>query len=522
MATERLSMRKTREILRQKWDLCRSHRDIAASLGIGVGTVSKAAGRAKAAGLDWSTVAELSEEALERRLYGEQSAPCHQRPLPSPTYIHEELHKTGVTLQLLHLEYLEQHPGGYKYTQFCEAYRRWQKKRGLTMRHMHHAGEKLFVDYSGKKPEIVNPETGECVPVELFVAVLGASNYTYAEATLSQRSTDWIGSHIRAFEYLQGIAKVVVPDQLRSGVSKPCWYEPGIQRTYDEMARHYGTVVIPARPGKSRDKAKVENAVLIAQRWILARLRNQAFFSLAELNDRIKELLEDLNGRVMRDYGKSRQELYETLDRPALMPLPSTRFVYGEWKVGVGVNIDYHIQYDFHYYSVPYQLARERVDVRAGAMTIEIFFKGRRVASHSRSRQKGRFTTNREHMPKSHRAHAEWTPERIINWAGTVGPNAQRLVRAILEDRPHPEQGYRSCLGILRLAEKYGSERLEQAAARAFFARARSYTHVESILKTGLDRAPLPNPDEQPKQLPLTHANLRGAVYYKKNGDNQC
>jgi transposase len=288
------------------------------------------------------------------------------------------------------------------------------------------------------------------------------------------------------------------------------------------MAHHYGAVVIPARPGRPQDKSKAEVGVQVAQRWILARLRNQTFFSLAELNDRIRELLTELNDRTMRVYGKSRRELYEMLDRPALMPLPSSRFAYGEWKIDVGVNIDYHVQYDGHYYSVPHQLVGERVDVRATAMTIEIFAKGTRVASHTRSRHKGRFSTRDEHMPKSHRAHAQWSPERIIRWAGTVGPGTQRLVKAILEDRPHPEQGYRSCLGILRLADKYGHERLEQAAARAFFARARSYTHVESILKHGLDRAPLPNPDEQQNQLPLSHTNLRGADYYSQKEEDPC
>lgn len=390
------------------------------------------------------------------------------------------------------------------------------------MRQIHRAGEKLFVDYSGKKPEIVDSTTGECIAVELFVAVLGASSYTYAEATLTQQSPDWVASHLRAFEYFGGATKVLVPDQLRSGVGKPCWYEPGIQRTYDEMAAHYGSVVVPARGGKPKDKAKVESGVLVAQRWILARLRNQTFFSLAELNDRIAELLEELNNREMKLLGKSRQELFERLDKPALLPLPSRRFEYGEWKIDVRVNIDYHIQLEHRFYSVPYQLVGERVDARLSAMTVEICFKGRRVGSHRRSFRRGSYTTQPGHMPKSHRAHAKWTPSRFINWAAKIGENTKRLVRAILEDRPHPEQGYRSCLGIIRLGKTYGAERLEKAAGRAYFAKARSYKHVEAILKNGLEQAPLPTGENESKQLPLIHENLRGADYYKQNGDKNA
>jgi transposase len=515
-------MRKTKEILRQKWLLKLSHREAATSLGIGVGNVGNTMSRAKAVGLTWTNVEQMDEAELEKRLYGVPASPGTKRSLPSPEYIHQELHKTGVTLQLLHIEYLEQFPGGYKYTQFCEHYRRWQKKRGVTMRQIHRAGEKLFVDYSGKRPEIVDPQTGECIKVELFVAVLGASNYTYAEVTRTQQSHDWVSSHIRAFEYLGGAPTVVVPDQLRSGVSRPCWYEPGIHRTYEDMASHYSAVVIPARGGNPKDKAKVEGAVLIAQRWILARLRNQTFFSLDELNERIAELLEELNNRDMKLYGKSRRELFESLDRPAMKALPARRFVFGEWKIDASVNIDYHIQLDHRFYSVPYQLAGERVDARTSAMTVEIFFKGRRVASHARSFRRGSYTTLSEHMPRSHRAHAEWSPSRFINWAGKVGENTQRLVRAILEDRPHPEMGYRSCLGILRLAKFYGDERLERATARAYFAGARSYKHVEAILKNSLDQAPLPTNDEEPKQLTLIHKNLRGADYYKKETGKEC
>lgn len=507
-------MRNVKEILRQKWILGRSNREVAASVGVSAGAISQVTTRAKSAKLEVSQVEQLDEEQLQQKLYGAPASYSHNRELPSGEYIHKELHKKGVTLQLLHLEYIEQNPEGYKYTQFCEYYRRWRKKRGLTMRQEHRAGEKMFVDYSGKKPQIVDPKTGECIEVELFVAVLGASSYCYAQATMSQKGHDFIDSHVRAFEYFGGVSEVIVPDQLKSAVVKSCRYEPGIQRTYEEMASHYGAVVIPARPYKPRDKAKVETAVLVVQRWVLARLRNQTFFSLGELNERIAELIEELNNRIMRAYGKSRRELYESLDKPALKPLAGQRFCYGQWKLDVTVNIDYCVNIDFHNYSVPYQFQGEKMDARMGGMTVEIFRKGKRIASHLRSFRRGGFTIAPEHMPKSHQQHLKWTPSRLIRWGDTIGANTSKLIETILNDRPHPEQGYRSCLGIIRLGQKYGEQRLENACARALWAGARSYKHVESILKNGLDQIAFNQPQDQPKQLYFVHDNVRGAQYY--------
>jgi transposase len=514
MATERLSMHKSREILRLKWLLDKSHRDIARSIKGSVGAVSNVLTRASEAGLnDWASVEALSDEALETKLYGERASVGGQRPLPDPLYIQRERRRPGVTLELLHLEYLEQHPDGYRYTQFCEFYRQWLKTRGLTMRQVHRAGEKLFVDYSGKKPSIVDPKTGVVTEVELFVAVLGASNYTYAEASLTQQVRDWIGSNNRVLSFLGGVPGAIVPDQLKSGVTVPCRYEPVVQRNFEELGAHYNTVVLPARPAKSRDKAKVEVAVQIAQRWILARLRNQTFFSLSELNERIGELLDDLNNRRMRLYGASRRDLFERLDKPALKPLPSKPFVFAEWKEAT-VNIDYHVEYDHHFYSAPHHLARERVEVRATATTVEILRHNERVYAHVRSFVRGGFTTIPEHMPKSHREHLEWSPSRIVHWGESVGIKTGELVAAILAERPHPEQGYRSCLGILRLGKRYGNDRLEAACARALAVRARSYRHVDSILKRGLDRLPLPTA-EPPAQLTFAvRENVRGGGYY--------
>lgn len=510
MATKRLTMIKTKEILRQKWVLERSHREVAQSVGVSAGVVGATLARARKAGLsDWSQVDPLDDAALESQLYGRKLESA--RPLPDCSHVHAERSRPGVTLQLLHHEYLEAHPYGYQYTRFCDFYRDWLKRRRLSMRQIHKAGEKMFLDFAGQRPKIVNPLTGEVVAVELFVAVLGASSYTYAEAVASQQGPAWIRAHTNALEYFGGSPRVYVPDNLKSAVTKACRYEPTIQRTYEEMARHYGAAVIPARPYKPKDKAKAEVAVQVAERWILAVVRNETFSSLNELNARISELLEILNDKKMRTYGASRRELFERLDKPALLPLAS-RFVYAEWS-RCTVHIDYHIAVDGHFYSVPYELRLDdkRVEARATVSTVEIFSKGRRVASHVRSYEKGKYTTKPEHMPKAHRAHMEWSPSRMINWASTIGPNTEGLVTAILNERPHPEQGYRSCLGILRLAKKYGNGRLEAACGISLAVRARSYRHVEGVLKNGLDKVEQAAAEDK---APIQHENIRGSDYY--------
>ena len=513
--TERLSMRTIRDILRQRWVLGRPHRAISLSCGRSVGAVYEALRRARAAGLDWAGVETMTDAALEAALYRRPATvgPQRARPQPDCIYLHTERRKAGVTLELLHLEYLERHPDGYRYTQFCEIYRQWLRRRRLTMRQVHRAGEKGFVDYAGKTPWLTDPTTGECVPVELFVMALGASSYTYAEATASQQLPDWIASHTRAFAFYGGVPIATVPDQLRSGVTTPCRYEPGVHRVYAELAAHYGTTILPARPAKPRDKAKAEVAVQVAERWIVARLRHDTFYTLDAINTRIAELLEALNAKPMRHYGgASRRDLFERLDRPALRPLPAVPFEYAEWK-WVRVNLDYHVEIDHHYYSVPHPLLHERLEARITATGVELFHHGQRVAAHARSFVRGKPTTCPAHMPKAHQAHAEWQPSRFIRWAATIGPQTAALVAAILADRPHPEQGYRSCLGILRLAKRYDPARLEAACARALAAGARSYRHVDAILKRGLERAAAAaDPVAAPVTVP--HENIRGRDYY--------
>ena len=510
MATPRLTMSKTREILRQKWLLRRSHREVAKSLSVSAGVVGSMLARAAKAGVaTWVEVEALDDAELDRRLYGRKLEPT--RPLPDCAWIHAERSKPGVTLQLLHHEYLEQHPLGYQYTRFCDFYREWLARRRLSMRQVHKAGEKMFVDFAGMQPTIVDPRTGEVTKVELFVAVLGASSYTYAEAVADQTLPNWIRTNVNALEFFGGSPRVYVPDNLKSAVTKACRYEPRIHRTYGEMARHYGAVVIPARPYKPKDKAKVEVAVQVAERWILAAIRNETFSSLEALNERVFELLEVLNNKKMRAYGASRRGLFERLDRPHLLPLAS-RFAYCEWK-RCTVHIDYHVEVEGHFYSVPHELRIDdkHPEARITAATVEVYSRGKRVAAHARSYRRGRFTTVTEHMPKSHRAHLEWTPRRMIAWANKVGPNTTGLVTVILEERPHPEQGYRSCLGIMRLAKKYGDERLEAACGKSLAVGARSYRHVEGVLKNGLDRV---DRDQPESRAPVDHENIRGGDYY--------
>ncbi|HKY41409.1 MAG TPA: IS21 family transposase [Polyangiaceae bacterium] len=500
-----------REILRQKLALGRSHRQIAAALGISAGKVASVYADARSHGIDAAAVEAMTDAELGARLYPKTTPSC-VRPEPDCAGLHLELRRRAVTLALLHVEYVTEHPEGLRYTAFCERYREWLKRQSPVMRQVHIAGDKLFVDYSGMKPRLVDPLTGEVTEVELFVAVLGASNYTYAEATRTQQVGDFVSSVARALTFIGGVPCAIVPDQLKSAVIKACRYDPAVQRTTAELGRFYNTTILPARPKSPRDKAKVEVGVQIAERWLLARIRNETFTSLGALNRRLAELTELLNARVMRAYQASRRELFERLDRPALGPLPVEPFEASSWKK-VGLNIDYHVEFEHHLYSAPHTLLREELWVRATARTVEIFHLGKRVTCHARSFVRGGRTTLTEHMPSTHRAHAEWTPSRILGWAETLGPSTRALCDAILSERRHPEWGFRSCLGLFRLSKKYDGARVEAACKRALFAGARSYRHVLTILQHNLDQQPLPAA-EVPAGTGATHENVRGPGYY--------
>lgn len=514
MAATRLPMRRLREILRLKYDAKLSHRAIARACAAGLGTITSALQRAAAAGVTWPLAAELDDAALEARLFARPAYNAtRHRVVPDWAQLHQELKKPGVTLQLLWEEYRAAHPAGYGRTQCCAHYRRWAQKLKPSMRQVHRAGEKLFVDFSGKRPHLVDVKTGAEIPVELFVGVLGASGLIYAEATRGQDLSSWIGAHVRMLEYWQGSTAIWVPDNLKSGVTTADRYEPDINRTYLELAAHYGAVVIPARVARPKDKPHAEVSIQIAQRWILAALRHRTFFTLADLNDAIWARLDAINERPMKRFGVSRRALFQQIDRPALTPLPPTRYELADWKP-CRVNIDYHIEVDHNLYSVPYQLVHERVEARYTASTVEVFFHGRRVTAHERATGRGRFVTKVEHMPQAHRAHAEWTPSRLIAWAEQTGPATGRFVAGLLERRPHPEQGYRACLGLMRLGRGHGTDRLEAACQRAERLQSYRYRTVEHILRHQQDRLPLEAP--APARPALVHENLRGAPYYEE------
>jgi len=512
MAAKRLPMKKIRDILKFKHELGLPHRSIARALHVSVGTVSECLTKAKELGLSWPLPTETDDGQLEARLYPRPES-GQARRAPDFVYVHEELKRhRNLTLLQLWVEYAQENPGGYRYSRFCELYGRWKKKLNPTMRQRHRAGERTFVDFSGNKPHIVEPETGEMQEVELFVGVLGASSYTYAEATLNQDLVSWVKAHERMNEYFDGSTEIWVPDNLKSGVVWADRYEAGINRTYEDQAAHYGAVVIPARVRKSRDKAKVESGVLVVQRWILSVLRHRTFFSLSELNEAIREQLEVLNRRPMKKLGASRRELYERLDRPALKPLPRERYEMWEWKTCT-VNIDYHVELDSNFYSTPYTLIYEKVETRRTASVVEVWFKGKRVTSHPRLKGQGRFETKPEHMPRSHREYLDWTPSRLIHWAETMGPVTGRFIAEILKRRPHPEQGFRACMGILRLSQKFGEQRLEAACLRAEALSSYSYRTVKNILSSGSDRLKVER--ELDEVVHREHENIRGASYYE-------
>jgi transposase len=513
-------MRKIQEVLRLRYALGLGQRQIGRSCSIAQATVHEYLKRAQAAGVTWPLPEGWDDARLEQALFGPSPRRVYEshRTLPDLALLHQELQThRHLTLQLWWEEYHQNHPDGYSYTRLCELYHRWRGQQDVVLRQEHKAGKKLFVDYAGDTIPIYDPHGSPEFQASLFVAVLGASNYTYAEATKNQQLENWIGCHVRAFEFINGVTELLVPDNTRTGVSRACRYEPDLNPVYQEMAEFYSVGVVPARPFKARDKAKVEVGVLVAERWILAALRHRKFFSLAELNQAIRELLEKLNHRPFKKRSGCRASLFEELDRPALKPLPALRFELRDWAKA-RVNIDYHVEFDFHFYSVPCKLRRQLVEIRSTANTVEIYYRGERVAAHARSYERYKATTIAEHRPQSHQGYLAWPPSRLIHWARTVGPDTAQLFTAILESKPHPEMGYRSCLGILRLGKSYSAERLEAAARRALATGACSYQSIKSILQRGLDRQPL---ETSPSAPPLEHENLRGAAYFDSSAGPQ-
>ncbi len=511
MPRKRLPVRKTTEVLRLR-ATGMSARQIARSVGVARITVAEYCRRADAAGVSWPLPDGLDDDALDALLFP-KIEPATERPVPDWKAVHKELRsrRHHLTLRLLWLEWREQHPEGWGYSQYCEHYRRWLSTKDVVMRLHYAAGERMFVDFSGDKATWCDPETGEVYEADVFVAVLGCSGMLYVEATRGQDLASWVNAHIHAWETYQGVSEVTVPDNLKAGVTTACFYDPELNPTYAELATHYDTVVLPTRVRRPRDKAAAEAGVLTVERWVLAPLRNRQFFSLHELNAAITERVAAVNGRPFRGEPTSRKDLFGELERPALRPLPSSRYELAEWKK-VTASIDYHVEYDRRFYSVPYQLVRQRLDLRATATAIEVFKGGRRVASHVREHGSRRYVTDPAHMPASHRAHLEWTPSKLIEWGRSVSTETGTLVEQLLESRPHPEHAYRACLGLKSLARKFGEDRLGAACRRALSIRSISYSSVKSILAEGLDRLPLPGEADTPP--PPTHENLRGAAYW--------
>ena len=515
MPRKRISMRKIKEVLRLKYEMGLTYEAIGRSCNIGHTTVGEYLKRAQEAGLRWPIPADVDDNLLEKLLYPRSLDKGTQRPIPDWSYVHKELKKKSVTLFLLWQEYKESYPDGYEYSWFCRNYKEWSGKIDVTMRFNHLAGEKLFIDYAGHTIPVIDKRTGEIRPAQIFVATMGASNYTYAEATWTQSLQDWISTHVRTFKFLGGVPEIIVPDNLKTGINKSCRYEPDINPTYQEMASHYSCVVIPTRVRSPKDKAKVETGVKVVEQWILARLRNITFFSLTDLNKKITSLLEDLNGRPFQKMEGTRKSMFDDLDRPALKPLPLEPYTYAEWKK-VKPHIDYHVEVKGFYYSVPYQLAKKDLEVRITQNTIEIFYKAKRVASHKRSYDPSkRYTTAREHMPKSHQHYTDWNPQRIIRWAAKTGEATAQTVKIIMKNRAHPQQGFRSCMGVMNLGKEFTDKRLEAACSRALAIGSPSYKSIQAILKKGLDRLP---PQREPQQTSfINHSNIRGPQYYQTN-----
>lgn len=508
---------KIKDVLRLKFDVGLSHRQIGISLGISHSTVAGYLRRAARAGLGWPVPEAWSETDLEQALFVQPHRVAGHAPARVPPDwpdIHQQLKRKGVTLLLLWQEYKERHgAAGYQYSQFSHHYRQWLGTLEVTMRQTHRAGEKLFVDYAGQPGEVIDRHTGELRPAQIFVAVLGASGYTYAEATWTQALPDWIGSHIRAFEFFQGCPAVLVPDNLKSAVTRAHRYDPDLNRGYAEMAGHYGVAIVPARVRKPRDKSPAENGVQRVEQWILARLRHHQFFSLNELNGQIRTLLAELNHRPFQKLPGSRRSQFEALDRPALRPLPAHRYLYGEWsKARVAPNL--HVKVGDSYYSVPYALVGQELDVRSSARTVEVFHRGERVAAHPRGTVPGHYETVAAHLPEGHQQQLAWTPRRLLRWAAESGPHTGAFIQAVLDSRPFPQQAFNACLGVMRLGQRFGVERLEAACRRALHFGTLRYKSVESILKNGLDRQPLPAAEPPPAPPLPEHPNLRGADYY--------
>lgn len=505
-------MRKISEILRLRYELNCSYRDIARSQNVGVTTIGEYIARAKSAGIRWPLPEGLLEDDLYKKLFLPSVSKNKNKPLPDWEWVYKELRKKGVTRQLLWREYRDIHPNGLSYSQFCELYRLYTKANTPVMRQIHKGGEKTFVDYAGMTVPWIDPTTGEIHEAQIFVGCLGASQFTFIEATATQSLPDWIQSHIRMWEYFGGVSNIVVPDNLKSGVTKAHRYDPDVNANYQLLGEHYGFAIVPTGISAPKHKAKVENAVGIIERQILAAIRHITFTSIAEINAAIKPRLVAFNQQSFQKMKTSRLALFESVDKPALKVLPKERYQYAEWQ-RAKIHIDYHFIFDDHYYSVPYKYIHKEVEIRATSTTVECFYHKKRIASHPRNYLRYKHSTLKEHMPTAHRAQVEWSPERIKRWANKIGLHTMTFISRLIASRAFPEQAYRACLGVLRLGSKYGETRLEKACAIANESGATRYAQIELILKNKLDTVDVIQATTTP--IISSHKNIRGSTYYK-------
>ncbi|MGE4319547.1 MAG: IS21 family transposase [Deferribacterales bacterium] len=506
-------MRKIRDVLRLKHSGM-SDRQIAKSLGISRDAVKDYSMRAKAAGLSYPLPADVDDYELETRLFpSKQSKRDNDKPKPDFAYIHKEMMRRGSTLEALHNEFLAAQPNGISYKYMCELYRNYRSKLSVTMRKSYKAGEVVFVDYSGMTQKIYDKSTNTYRTAQIFVGVMGASNYTYAEATWSQKIPDWIKAHVNMFEYFGGVPEVVTPDNLKSAVIKASRGEPDLQETYRDMAAHYETAVIPTRAGKPKDKAKAEYGVLLVQRWILFRLRDRIFTSLAELNETLREMLTELNAKPFKKMNGSRQSLFDSIDKPALMKLPAQKYEYVKFlKVRAGA--DYHVGYESNHYSVPHQIAKEEVELRVTSNTIEILFKGRRVASHALSDKTGDRLTQKEHMPAAHNGYVNWEPMNDLEFAKTIGANTYKFLKYVFEKSRNHDAKYRQSITFKRLIKSYDYEVIEDAAQTALgLDLCHTVGALDKLIKS--KAYAVATEDEELIEANFEHENIRGASYYK-------
>lgn len=515
MPTERVSMRKIKEILRLKFEAKLTNRQIGRSLNLSPGTVCRYLQEAAAKRITWPLENDVDESSLDEIIFGSAKKKTARLVAPDWFAVHTELQKKGVTKQLLWEEYCAQYGQKfYRYSQFCLNYRKWQLGQKLSMRQAHKAGEKLFVDYAGQTVPIFSSDSLEIHNAQIFIAVLPVSNYVFAEATYSQKTMDWIGSHVRAFNFLGGVTEIVVPDNLKAAITKACKYDPDINPTYQQLACHYHFSILPARPRKPKDKAKVEVSVQIVERWILAKLRHQKFFSIGELNNQISILLKDMNNRRFSKLPGSRYELFIELDKPALKPLPIIPYEYIEIKI-TRVAHDYHVEVDGSYYSVSYLLVEKKVETHITSSMVSVFYQGKQIAVHGRTHAKGRYVTLTEHMPPHHKFFREWSPERFIQFSEKIGPHTQEVVQKFLVARQYPEQSFGIYCGFLKLVKKYSEKRLESACERAVKIGAFTYKSIESILKNGLDNLTIDGQKNTADTQVISHDNVRGPQYYQ-------